>query len=99
MAFNALLRSARDPIECAFGRLKARWSIPTRDDLKLESVPTVVYACFVLHNYCKLTKSCLDPDLVRSQVELDKKNEDNQRNNPDPVYSCDAGEGEVIRKV
>ena len=32
--FNNLLRSARNQIECAFGRLKARWSI--KMDLKLE---------------------------------------------------------------
>ena len=41
--FNALLRAARNPIECAYGRLKARWSILTRKvDLKLESVPVLV---------------------------------------------------------
>ena len=41
--FNNLLREARNPIECAFGRLKARWSILTRKmDLKLENIPTVV---------------------------------------------------------
>ena len=28
--FNELLRSARNQIDCAFGRLKARWSILTR---------------------------------------------------------------------
>ena len=41
--FNNLLRAARNPIECAFGRLKARWS-----DLKLENVPVIIYSCFVL---------------------------------------------------
>jgi hypothetical protein len=57
VVFNELLRSARNPIECAFGRLKARWSILTRSiDLKLESIPTVVYSCFVLHNYCEQNK-------------------------------------------
>ena len=28
--FNNILRSARNPIECAFGRLKARWSFLTK---------------------------------------------------------------------
>lgn len=51
---NNMLRAARNPIECAFGRLKARWAILTRKiDLKLETIPKVVYACFVLHNYCE----------------------------------------------
>ena len=74
--FNALLRAARNPIECAFGRLKARWSILTKKvDLKIESVPVVVYACFVLHNYCEINKSYLDEDLVRCQMDLSKRNE------------------------
>ena len=52
--FNNMFRSARNQIECAFGRLKARWAILTpRLDLRLEMVPTVVYACFVLHNKCE----------------------------------------------
>ena len=28
--FNSMLRSARNQVECAFGRLKARWAILTR---------------------------------------------------------------------
>ena len=39
IVFNSLLRSARNQIESAFGRLKARWSFLTKKvDLKLESV-------------------------------------------------------------
>ena len=52
--FNNLLRSARNPVECAFRRLKARWSIFTQKmDLKLDNIPTVIYACFVLHSVCE----------------------------------------------
>ena len=52
--FNNMLREACNPIECAFGHLKARWSILTRKmDLKLENIPIVVMACFVLHNFCE----------------------------------------------
>ena len=54
VALNNLLRSARNPIECAFVRLTARWSMLKKNiDLKLSSVPTIVYACCVLHNYVK----------------------------------------------
>nr|XP_047144638.1 protein ALP1-like [Hydra vulgaris] len=43
--FNSMLRTARNPIECAFGRLKVRWKILTKKmDLKLEKIPTVIYA-------------------------------------------------------
>ena len=42
------LRSASNHTECAFDRLKARWAILTRKmELKLETIPTVIYACFV----------------------------------------------------
>lgn len=38
--FNDLLRSARNQIECAFGRLKALWSILTRKiDFDTEIAP------------------------------------------------------------
>ena len=70
VVFNTMLRSAHNPIECAFGRLKARWGTLTRTiDLKLESVPTVVYACFVLHNYCESQRCQVDEELVMQQVE------------------------------
>ena len=53
--FNTLLREARNPIECAFDRLKACWSILTRKvDLRLDNIPIIVLACFVLHNYCEI---------------------------------------------
>ena len=100
VVFNSLLRSARNPIECAFGRLKARWSILTRKiDLKIESVPTVIYACFVLHNFCESHNTYLDEKLVKNQLRKAQLNEDLDKNNPDPVYSCDTGEGEVVRSI
>ena len=55
--FNTMLRSARNQIECMFGRLKARWRIFLRPmDLKLEDIPGIPLACFVLHNFCKERK-------------------------------------------
>ena len=89
-----------DPIECAFGRLKARWSILTRSIyLKLESIPTVVYSCFVLHNYFEQNKSYIGECTVRKQVQLCMDNEQKYKNVLDPIYSCNAGEGEIIRKI
>ncbi|CAB4016605.1 Hypothetical predicted protein, partial [Paramuricea clavata] len=98
--FNTLLRAARNPIECAFGRLKARWSVLTKKvDLKIESIPVVVYACCVLHNYCEINKSYVDEDLLKCQMDLYKKNEDQNRHLVDPVYSGDRSEGGVVRKT
>ena len=100
VVFNQLLRSARNPIECAFGRLKARWSILSRRlDLKLETIPVVVYACFTLHNFCELHKTDVDHELVRRQVEIIRANEEEHKNLPDPVYSSTSDEGDIIRKI
>ncbi|GFH32073.1 DDE Tnp4 domain-containing protein, partial [Haematococcus lacustris] len=42
---------ARRKVECTFGRLKARWRVLLREnDLTLPYVPTVIMACFILHN-------------------------------------------------
>ena len=96
--FNNMLRLAGNPIECAFGRLKARWSILTRKmDMKLEKIPTIIYACFVLHNYCEHHKSYVDNEQVKTQMKLMKKNEEQYKNLPDPLFSYICGEGEVTR--
>ena len=98
--FNNMLRSARNPIECAFGRLKARWSILTRKmDLKIETIPIVVYASFVLHNFCEKKNSYIDEDLVHHQMNIIRQNEAQYRNIPDPVYSVNDGEGDVVRRI
>ena len=65
--FNNMLRAARNPIECAFGRLKARWGILTRKiDLDLTKAPTLIIACFVLHNYCESNKSFIGSGIRKS---------------------------------
>ena len=98
--FNNLLRSARNPIECAFGRLKARWAILTRSmNFKLEEMPTIIYACFVLHNFCEKQNAYIDQDVVNSQVVVIKRNEAQFKNIPDPTYSYNEDEGNVIRKI
>ena len=98
--FNNMLRSARNQIECSFGRLKARWAILTRKmDLKLEILPTIIDVCFILHNYCEKSKVYIDDEVVKSQIEILKKNEENYKNVPDPVFSFDCGEGTITRKT
>ena len=98
--FNSMLRAARNPIECAFGRLKARWGILTRKiDLDLTKVPTLIIACFVLHNYCESNMVCLDDDLERAQLEKNREDADIFSNIPDPIYSGTTVEGQEIRDL
>ena len=98
--FNNLLRSGRNQIECAFGCLKARWSILTRKiNLKLEAVPIVVYACFALHNYCELSNCPLDENDVTEQIKLNRLSDEAQRNVVDPLFSYDAQDGKHFRSI
>ena len=100
VVFNNMLRSARNQVECAFGRLKARWGFLTRKvDLKLEMVPTVAYSCFVLHNYCEIKGNCLDDEEVQAQILRHQTEEESHPNVPDPVYSCETSEGDYVRTV
>ena len=100
VVFNNMLRSARNPIECTFGRLTARWSFLTKKvDLKLELIPAAVYACFVLHNICEQHMFLVDLLSVEKQVRLQMHNEQKTRNIPDPIFSGNLEEGAVIRDI
>ena len=68
-------------------------------DFKLEALPNTIYACFVLHNYWETDNLNIDKDLVMTQIELMKENEVQFKNIPDPVYSCNVGEGIVVMKI
>ena len=65
--FNSMLRKARNPTECAYGRLEARWGILNKKiDFKLESIPTTILTCFGLHNFCERNKEGVDEGLFQS---------------------------------
>ena len=52
--FNEMLRSTRNIIERAFGKLKGRWRILNRPlDIDIDFAPTIIMSCFILHNYCE----------------------------------------------
>lgn len=55
--FGLVMCKARMIIECAFGRLKARWRCLSRPmDIKQGALPDVILCCFVLHNFCELQR-------------------------------------------
>ena len=91
---NNLLRSARNPVECAFGPLKARWAFLTKAiDLKLDDTPTLIYACFVLHDICELGNHYVDQDAVGRQMEFNQCQQNLQTNIEPSVYSRETVEG------
>ena len=70
--FGYRLCSARNVIECSFGRLKARFGCLRRAmDINMHDLPNVIYACFVLHNYCELNNETVNEENVRSAITYD----------------------------
>lgn len=67
--FNNVLRFSRNQIEWAFGRLKVRWSILTKQiDLKSDNIAYIVYAWFVLHNFCEISNTQIDEELFQAHI-------------------------------
>ena len=100
VVFNSMLRSARNQVECAFGRLKVLWGFLTRKvDPKLEIIRTAAYSCFVLQNYCESKGNILDDEEVQAQILIHRTEEERLSNVPVPVYSCHTSEGEYVRSL
>ena len=56
--------------------------------LKLETVPIVIYCCFVLHNICEMGRNCeVDDQEVQAQLERHKRDEERTPNRPGAFYS------------
>lgn len=98
--FNSILREARNPIECAYGRLKARWGILKKNiDFKLETVPYIILTCFGLHNFCERNKTGIDEVVFQNQQVFQKSTQLLQENLPDPIYSGNNIEGTYVRNL
>ena len=70
--FGYRLSSARMVIECSFGRLKARFRALKREmDINMKDLPNVVYACFVLHNFCEMKRELTSEELISEAVRND----------------------------
>ena len=70
--FSHCLSSARIAIECAFGRLKARFEALQREmDICQKDLPYVIYSCFVLHNFCEDQCERLADEAVQKAIQLD----------------------------
>ena len=71
--FGLTLCSARNVIECSFGRLKARFgSLKRAMGIKMNDLPFVIYACFDPHNYCEVNKETIGEDRVRASMDYDR---------------------------
>ncbi|XP_054619214.1 interleukin enhancer-binding factor 2 homolog isoform X1 [Dunckerocampus dactyliophorus] len=97
--FGLCLRKARMVIECAFGRLKARFAALKRAmDINLNDLPYVIYACFVLHNYCEASKETIDEHVVLSAMQSDQEVQPSTQCS-DNLTDCNEAEGKRVRRV
>ena len=96
--FGLTLCSGRNVIECAFGRLKARFGALRRQmDINMDDLPYVIYACFVLHNFCEMHNESISEERVSSSISYDQEFQPSTQsimNN-----SCNETEGRNIRKI
>ena len=101
VTFNRYLRSARNQIECAFGRLKARWRILNRAvDVDLNMAVEMIYSCFVLHNFCEINNEFLDPEAVQIQMNVDQRCQScDHHSKIDRLYSYNTQHGKQVRDV
>ena len=97
--FNNMLRTARNQIECAFGRLKARWRILNRTmDVDLEFATSMIYTCFVLHNYCEINNVDIHNDLVQRALLSEQRIQCcDHHNRVDKLYSYNSSRGMHVR--
>ncbi|XP_060780364.1 putative nuclease HARBI1 [Neoarius graeffei] len=93
--YGLTLCKARMVIECAFGCLKARFAALRRPmDINLDDLYYVIYACFVLHNYCELQKEPLPESSVTAATQYDQEFQP-----PAAVDKTHEAEGRRVRRV
>ena len=68
-------------------------------DLKLDTIVIVVFTCFVLHNFCEYHNTFVEEDLVKLQIEVVERNNEEIGNAPDTAYSGNISEEEIVRRM
>ncbi|XP_065651247.1 putative nuclease HARBI1 [Hydra vulgaris] len=99
--FNNMLRSARNQIECAFGRLKSRWRVLNRCiDVDLELTTPLVYTCFVLHNFCEDNEVVIHSELIQAKIVAEKRSQCcDHHNKLDKLYTYNLSRGVQTREA
>lgn len=98
LIFNQMLRGARNAIECAYGRLKARWTILSVPlNFKLQEVSVIIITCFVLHNWCEEHDVGIDDAAVIDQIQRDQEMQPSRT--IDRRYTFTFSEGRKIRDI
>ena len=67
--------------------------------MQIETVPNLIYSCFVLHNFCERNNRCGIDQEVQPQTLLQRKEDKTTPNTPDEFYSHNATEGENVCEI
>ena len=98
--FGHRLSSARMMIECAFGRLKARFGALRRDmDIKMPDLQYVIHSCFVLHNFCELQKESLADGAINTSQQCERYEQPPVIANRCSLGCQDEATGKKIRNI
>jgi len=99
--FNYKFLRARIVVEIALGRLKVRWCrLSQQMDILIDSVPHVVIACCVLHNFCEIQGDSFNEEWLKDNdlddsVESDLLHDDHNYSSS----SSSSREGVATRKT
>lgn len=97
--FGLCLCRAHMVIECAFGRLKARFAALRRPmDINLEDLPHVIYSCFVLHNYCEASEETVDEHSLLGTIQCDQECQPPTQSN-NYLTDFNEGSGKRVRRI
>ena len=97
--FGLTLCRARMVIECAFGRLKARFPMLRRVmDINIDDIPYVIYSCFILHNYSEAQKDTLPHENICAAISYDREFQPPTQNFNFRMEAKET-EGKAIRRV
>ena len=100
VVFNNVLRASKTQIECGFGRRKARWSMLTKQiDLKLENIPYIIHAYFVLHNFCDISNIETNEKFVLEYTKHIHNNDQVPQYHQENIFECNNEEGQFIRNI
>ena len=67
-------------------------------DINLDDLPQVIYACFVLHNFCELNKEYINEENIERSITTDRELQPNTATNRFCTDTNEA-EGKRVRKV
>ena len=96
--FGYRLSSARMVVECAFGRLKARFGCLRREmDINLDDLPAVIHTCFILHNFCETNNETVCQQMVDEAIQYDA--EFQRQRQPGVNVVANETAGKRIRRI